>query len=855
MDVSRLLLFLLFALALQPARAELYKWVDSKGKVHYSDKKPEDRKAKSRAQRLELKTRGRQKEQMIGGSNAIIRPADREPRKLLVAEAIYNWEKRPASGQKSGKRKIGRYATGPGCNSRGPIRLPEVYLHHKDFFPSEQEIASSVARVIESLDYDADPVTRYRLIQRLKQTGGLSLHPVITDLDLTACARRSRGANRVPNPRDLSASSFDRNRVRITLLWKLKDDRDQRLLQEVTTKGYYSDPKSSISVSWAITRAIEAATAELMSRPDFVARLLVEEDGPGADGSPGKTAIDEPEPIPRKPDQPAHSLLLDLDLESWRQRQAAKPAGYLLFGARCSARRPVTVDDLELLPDLRKLPDTRMTDAVLKTGLGLQYSLIPPLNTARQRLQSNGGLLLKGELVEFSFDSCAPEQPASAKYKQVDRRSFRTLLRHRVRLGIKWSLRSGDGKHLLIQIRTRGEAGDLDSDNDLHAQLIAAMTQATRQLFAQPAFIDKLKIRQPRQARDGSFEVRRKAYRPLQPRPRDPARGQDQPLLLSLDDSPWKKLPAGKPIGMLAWGAGCRPLRTRLWPEDFNRYKALYPKLVELAAAEARALKSLDYPFVQTSSTDKLRLKRKLGGLLLEGEIQGLAFDSCAPKLDNKQLGRTPAPHELTRHRALLEVRWRLYGRDDAHPLLVTRSLGLADSWQINSAPRQILNQAMEDATRRLFAQDRFLLLLQQEGKTGKDKARGFFSRLFSGSDEEEKPDANRYIVQARLGKVLAELQNLRFEMIQYRELNGHWPNRFDEIGANPGVLRENPAIDDISLQPDGTILVELPANMGHNRLLQYGPVADDRQPARRDHWVCRSNLPEDYRPEPCQGL
>jgi hypothetical protein len=42
---ARLLLVVLLALAL-PATAQVYKWVDKDGKVHYSDKKPRDPKAK-----------------------------------------------------------------------------------------------------------------------------------------------------------------------------------------------------------------------------------------------------------------------------------------------------------------------------------------------------------------------------------------------------------------------------------------------------------------------------------------------------------------------------------------------------------------------------------------------------------------------------------------------------------------------------------------------------------------------------------------------------------------------------------------------------------------------------------------
>ncbi len=854
----RPLVLLALLLALSPVHAELYKWVDANGKVHYSDKKPEDRKAKTKAKRLEVQTRRRDERQTSSGRNAIIRPADREPRKLLVTEAAYDWEKRPGKGK---QRKIGRYASGTACTSRGPIRLPEVYLHHKSFFPSERAISETVSRVIDSLDYDADPVNRYRLIQQLKKTGGLSLHPEIVDLDLTACARSSYRSSRVPNPRDLPAGDFNRNRARITLRWKLKDDRDQRLVSEITTRGQYSNPKSGDNVARVITRAIEAATAELLSKPEFVRHLLVEEDGNAVAGTTDTGSLPEVEPIPRQADQSVYSLLLDTDLKAWKARSRGKPVGALYFGGKCAARRPVNLKELALIPDLKSLPEGKMLDTLYRTGRGLRYDLLPPAGDPALRLQRTGGLLLKMELVNFSFESCAPEQPASAKYKQVDKRSFRSLLRHRVRLGIKWSLRSGDGKQLLIQIKTTGAAGSLDEENDLHEQIIAATRQAARRLFAQPTFVAKLVRDKPAVKTLSSFSERRKQYRPVQPQPRDPG-SEGRKILLVLDDRPWQGLPKGQPVGMLALGRGCSPLHSRIWPQDYNRYKPLYAEPIALNSAIARAVKTLDHPFVQTSPAERLRLKRKLGLPLLQAEIVGLTYDSCAPKLTPDQLAKNPLPHRFTRHRALVELRWRLYGRDEGKPLLETTSLGLADSWQIDSQGRRILTQAVEDATRRLFAQPRVLRLLQSpalpeqaaDGEDG-DKSPGFFSRLFSGFGNDDSPRAGKHVVQAQVGKVLADLQNLRYAMIEYMEVNGRWPTRFEEIRADRGSLLKNPAIDEISLQPDGGILVELPERMGRNRLLRYGPIGDDDGPGKLGRWSCRSNLPDGYRPQPCEAM
>ena len=94
------------------AQAQLYKWVDDAGNVHYSDQQP--------AEDAESSVVADPQPQSNSSSTAtsvqpLIRPYDRKARKLHLSDVRYRWKAESHSGTTS---KVGVYHTGRASTTR-----------------------------------------------------------------------------------------------------------------------------------------------------------------------------------------------------------------------------------------------------------------------------------------------------------------------------------------------------------------------------------------------------------------------------------------------------------------------------------------------------------------------------------------------------------------------------------------------------------------------------------------------------------------------------------------------------------------------------------------------------------------
>jgi len=122
----------LLAVITTPTWAELYKWVDDDGNVHYSDELPSTAKQTTTiiddtANESRLSTAG----------TPLIKPYDRNVAKLLLLDTEYLW-KQPSHKGKS--VKLGVFSTGTGCTSVGAIKSHEIASRHASLFPDEYRL-------------------------------------------------------------------------------------------------------------------------------------------------------------------------------------------------------------------------------------------------------------------------------------------------------------------------------------------------------------------------------------------------------------------------------------------------------------------------------------------------------------------------------------------------------------------------------------------------------------------------------------------------------------------------------------------------------------------------------------------
>lgn len=285
----------LSAWLVQESYADMFKWVDDKGNVHYSDKQPESKAHNSRKITSE-EPPGQIANRKANQKTAIALSHGNLSRHILIPEIQYSWKK-PSSSQVGAK--LGAYFVGQLCSPRGPIRNPEVYASHPSFFPGKLSLARSVNKVVKSLGYDSAAVLSQDLSTRLDPDTGVVINAEIDSIDIQTCAPLNN-SRRYLDARDIGAYSFKKNRVKVSIRWQLKRGNDGEILIETQSDGYFDEWKSKNSVAATINKAVENATTSLMANELLVAQLSLTS-AEYADMTRGKTRPGQEAQTPQNP--------------------------------------------------------------------------------------------------------------------------------------------------------------------------------------------------------------------------------------------------------------------------------------------------------------------------------------------------------------------------------------------------------------------------------------------------------------------------------------------------------------------------------------------------------------------------
>ncbi len=842
---------LLTALALVAfnSHAQLYKWVDENGKIHYSDKEPgKEIDSKVLPQR---QTSIGQPQQTASSSKPIIRPYEKTARKLHLLDTRYLWKSEAYVNQTT---KIGVFHTGKGCTSRGAMTTPDIFVYHKSLFPSESDLTYRINKIINGLDYDSERTEKYRLLGRLKKTGGLSLHAEIVAMDVNSCAPGIRKSERLKKMDKISSHRFSKNRVKLQVSWQLRSNRDQDVIYEVTTAGQYNGWSHTTSSRNAIGNALESAVLALFADRDFIARILVEEDGSGLEDLVSASL----KPINTDQKTRTRKLFVLANGKHWiKDKDTQAEIGQLMFGEKCAAKKPmslgIALNHMKwLATDAR-----RANDAIIKTTRPLGYSISPASNDALSKLKDSGGYSLNARVVKLTYDACAPALSASTKYKPVDNISFKRLTRNRVQVWVEWTLKTDRNRKLLYKTSTMGFAGSLLTDKRGEDAMSEAIGMAAEQLFADRDFIQviTLKSREPASAQ-GFAAKDNSAVKGIVMA----GDQQAKKLIIVGSSNPWSKISTEKSVGLFAYGAECTPFRERQWPQALNDHPRIFPDAGDIVRAEAKVVKSLGYPSQVADEYSVVSMKRKLDAYSLHGNIVDIRFDSCAPELDEDLVysRRKISSGQFKRHRIIVRIDWKLVGVSDDQALFRKTTEGVADSWLLNSKGKKVFNLAIENATSQLFAQPAFIASLAPQKPPAEE---GFFSSLLSflGSEDSAEPDAqqamtNRYRLQAHAAQVFSEINVVKIGALEYFMIEGDWPDSLPTIGYSDSMFNNSEAISHVNLQPDGSIVVELTEMFGDGKIITLSPESNNSNMSM-NRWHCSSNLASSYLPQSCEGL
>lgn len=525
-----------------------------------------------------------------------------------------------------------------------------------------------------------------------------------------------------------------------------------------------------------------------------------------------------------------------------RELPAEKRAiGSYHYGAYCQQAMPMYwLDTYNFHPDL--VPDGgKLTELMMRALGSAGYPLQPNLTPGQPANSDAGGLLLTATVTHADIKACAPVRQKADVFLQPQSVLPNEFDRLQVNLTLAWELATPDGK-VVYRGSSTGKSGSLTSAKAAYATWLEAVTAATAQLQNDSAFQAATAQALPAPALPADTLAARNTLmrRPEQHLPHIVV------TALPLADT-------RQQMGVLRAGQFCRNITPLQWPDIRNLRASLAPDTTKIAGAATKSLSNFDYPALQATPDSALAQQRRLKGSLLQLQVSRLYLEACAP--ETYETASTYGPKSIAyssykRFQLQLALDWILFAADGTQ-LFTSHTESSAGNLQVNGDIDDVYSQALDQAVMHLLSNTQFQQALNTSALPANDSG----NTLPDGQQEGSLLDSLRklspwspagMLERANLASILVGMSQLKVAMSEYYLSEGKWPNRFEDMGITPPVIRDAQLV----LQPGGVLVANLPASFGANKTLLLRSPADPSVIGAE--WQCETNVAS--RPDTCKG-
>lgn len=253
---------LLFVLPVT-ASAQIYKWVDDNGKVHYTDKPPKDKQGMKNAD-IKVKSSSGSKG-MLGTSTArklkaISNDSPGDSRRVRLEKLIVDLD-----GYNGGNFVIGREYNGPTCKPSGggfTWSKGRAEISGKNY-------RQSFSQVLSDNKFNIEDSAEQLFSEQKKVNAEISIAAVITKMEVNRCRHQAVVYNSAIKAKEKVASYF---RVQ----WTVFDILERKVLAEITTEGSDSglyDASVGDGPKISQNKSFGNAVINLLAKKEFVSLL------------------------------------------------------------------------------------------------------------------------------------------------------------------------------------------------------------------------------------------------------------------------------------------------------------------------------------------------------------------------------------------------------------------------------------------------------------------------------------------------------------------------------------------------------------------------------------------------------
>lgn len=258
--------------------AQVYKWTDENGKVHFSDTKPEDNQADS----LDLKTPGLPPAKIIASPKPIPH-TDSEPSLWILYR-----DPELAFATQGGSRNNITFYFGEDCVQPLPVSWKDLTLRYKEQLPNWQYQATRSSKVFGEFGYRKKAATHQSIRSHKNKNDARLLDIQIIDLKLHACApnlvhkvrKRQKSVKYAQDLEQFSIGSFSKVQAWVKVQWQLSD-MDGAIIYSGISEGVSSEKLREYGNSnKALIEAFELSFRNILGDRAFASKLVAHKKEP-----------------------------------------------------------------------------------------------------------------------------------------------------------------------------------------------------------------------------------------------------------------------------------------------------------------------------------------------------------------------------------------------------------------------------------------------------------------------------------------------------------------------------------------------------------------------------------------------
>jgi len=248
-------------------QAQMYKWTDADGQVHFSDSKPSDAQNGSSLQVLD-----KAKPPLTTVASLKARAPSKLARPIMIRPPKLPWGEGDTNIVSDQIEHVGLYHFGEACVSPTAMVLPDALIRHPRLFPTAHTVGYEVVQTLHKKNYNALWHPTHKTLNKERFRDGIVIDFRISKMKYQVCYKSKTRNYRNTSIGKLTERKFTYKKLGLTAVWDVSKPNGEPIASftsKVNGRAWAAD--SGYALTFATT--LDRALAQLFGQSEFQALL------------------------------------------------------------------------------------------------------------------------------------------------------------------------------------------------------------------------------------------------------------------------------------------------------------------------------------------------------------------------------------------------------------------------------------------------------------------------------------------------------------------------------------------------------------------------------------------------------